>query len=166
MQTLRHDVRQGDVVGVGVIGIERQHTARQQVHQIGGRRTHDDIAHKAVGQGAIGGQQIGEDFQLSGIRQVPDQQEVDRLLKAETVLGDKAADKVLDVDAAVAQLAVAVFLAAHLLLCAVHRGDLGQACEHAFSGGIAQAALDVIFCIERCFDMVCLRAFLGEVVDI
>ena len=97
---------------------------------------------------------------------MPDQQKIDDLFKAEAVLRNKAADEILDVDAAVAQLAVAVFLAAHLLLGAVDRGDLGQPRQHALAVRIAQAALDVVFGVERGFNMVGLRAFLREVVDI
>ena len=78
-----------------------------------------------------------------------DQQKVDDLLKAETVLGDKAADEVFDVDAAVAQFAVAVFLAAHFLLGAVHRGDLGKTREHALAVRVAQTALDIVLAVQR-----------------
>ncbi len=55
----QHIFKRG-VVRLFVIGVKRQHAARQGVHHVEARRLHDDVAHEIRRQGAVAEQQVFE----------------------------------------------------------------------------------------------------------
>ena len=69
LQTLPQHVFSRDIVGVFVIGIQREDTARQGVHHVRARRLHDDVPHEAGGQGAVIGEYLLEFRELLPGRQ-------------------------------------------------------------------------------------------------
>lgn len=71
LQTLAHDIWQADIVGAFVVGVEREHRARESVHHIVGWRFHDDIAHKTVWQRAVVVHLLNEKVQLRGAWRSP-----------------------------------------------------------------------------------------------
>ena len=93
------------------------------------------------------------------VGQLAEEQQVGGLLEAGLALGDEAVDEVVDLDAAVEQLAgrghelVALGRGAHDV------ADAGESGEHALAGLVAQAALDVVLDVEARVDR---AAFLGD----
>ena len=55
LETLAHDVGQGDIVAPLVIGGQVQHAAGQGIHNILAGRLQNDIPHEVAGQGTVVG---------------------------------------------------------------------------------------------------------------
>ena len=126
-----------------VIAGQGQHTAGQGIHKILAGRLHDDIPYKVGGQIPALGQTILEGFQLGFVGQIPQQQQIGRLLEG-IALAPQPPDQVIDVVAAIPQLAVAGDLLAVALLEGINAGNVGDARQHTLAVLVAQTALDVI----------------------
>ena len=143
-----------------VVGGQRQHAAGQAVHQVLAGGFHDNVADEVGGQVAAFGQHTGEIGQLGGGGQIAHQQQVSGLLKA-IALAAQAADEIIDIVAAVPQLAFAGDLFAVALLKGVDAGNVGDAGQNALAVLVAQAALDAQLIKQRRVDAVALLAQFG-----
>ena len=107
LQALPQHILDRNILRILVVGVEGKHAFRQRVHHVAARRLHHDVADKPGRQPPIVRQQLAEAFQLLRPGQTAEQQKIDRLLKAETILRHVAGDQILHIDSAVEQLAVA-----------------------------------------------------------
>ena len=116
---------------------------------------HDDIPGKVCGHGAALAQHPAELLKLFLRGQFAEQQQIGRLFKGETAAG-RSPDQVLDIIAAVKQLAVRrLFYAVHILKGA-DIGNIRQTRQHALAVFVAQARLDAKFPVEIFGDAVML----------
>ena len=125
---------------LGVVGGQRQHAARHAVHDIVAGRFHNDIAGKVGGHGAALAQHRAELLQLLRGGQLAEQQQVARFLKGKAAAA-AAVDQVFYVVAAVQQLTVRRELDPVHIPERPDIRNIGQACQHALAGLIAQAGL-------------------------
>ena len=138
---LVQQVLQAEVLGVVVVGVHPQHTALHLVHDVGRGRVHG--VHKAVGQGAVLGQDLAEAVQLGLVGQAAEQQQPDHFFKDEAVVAVGLLHDLGDVDAPVDQPARDRDDMAFLILAVAHNvADVGQAGQHAGAVRVAQAPLD------------------------
>ena len=157
LDTLAQRVGHGGVLGVPVVGGQRQYAARHGVHDIVAGRLHDDIAGEIGGQRAALADQLRKLALLRLVGQLAHQQQVGDALKAQLVLA-QLPDQLLDAVAAVPQLAVAG------RLFAVHHarghdlGDVGQARQHAVAVLVAQALVHAVLVVQPRRDAVVLPA--------
>ena len=79
---LAHQVFHGSVVGIAVVRIQREHTARQLVHHVAAGRFDDHVLGEARRQAARGGKHCIELFQLFFARQLAEEQKINHLFKA------------------------------------------------------------------------------------
>ena len=146
---------------VVIVAGQRQHAAGQRVHQVVTGGLHDDVAHKVCRQVAAFGKAGGEALELLFVRQVAEQQQIGRALKR-IALAAQTADQVIDVVAAVPELALAGNLLAVALLKGVDAGNVRDARQHALAVFVAQTALDVVLGKQRGIDAVVGDTFLGK----
>ena len=144
---------------VVVIAGQRQHAARQRVHQVVAGRFHDNVAHKVGGQVAALHQAVLEGLKLVFIGQVAQQKQVGRFLKG-VAFAAQAADQVVHIVAAVPQLAVAGDFLAVPVLERINAGNIRDARQHALAVLVAQAPFDVVLGEQRRFHTVVVHAFL------
>ena len=141
VDALVQDIFQAQVLGVLVVGIQAQHTTLQLIHNVGGGGIHG--IHKALRQSAMLGQDLAEIIQLLPGRQTAEQQQPDHFLKHETVVAVGLLHDLVDVDAAVDQLARGGDHMSFLILFVAHNvTHVGQAGQHAGAVRVAQTALD------------------------
>ena len=115
---------------------------------------HNDIAGKVGGHGAALAQHRTELLQLLRGGQLTKQQQISRLLKGKAA----AVDEVFYVIAAVQQLTVCRVLDPVHILERPDVRDVGQTCQHALAGLVAQTGLDPELPIEVLGDAVVLCA--------
>ena len=144
LETLAHDVGQGDIVAPLVIGGQVQHAAGQGIHNILAGRLQNDIPHEVAGQGTVVGQLVFKALQLRRVGQAAQQEQIGGLLKAEPPLLQRPRHQLLYIDAAVVELAVAGDLLPIHHFFGDDVGDLGQARQNALAVEVAEAALDVV----------------------
>ena len=149
------------LANVVIVAGQRQHAAGQRVHQVVTGGLHDDIAHKVCRQVAAFGKAGGEALELLFVRQVAEQQQIGRALKR-IALAAQTADQVIDVVAAVPELALAGNLLAVALLKGVDAGNVRDARQHALAVFVAQTALDVVLGKQRGINAVVGDTFLGK----
>ena len=140
---------------LGVVGRQRQHAARHAVHDIVAGCLHNNVAGKVGGHGAALAQHRAELFQLLRGGQLAKQQQIARLLKGKAAAA-AAVDEVFYVIAAVQQLTVCRVLDPIHILERPDIRDVGQTCQHALAGLIAQACLDPELPVEVLGDAVVL----------
>ena len=157
LDALAQHVGGGKVCGQRVVGGQGQHAAGHGVHDVVAGCLHDDVAGEVGGHGAALAQHAAELVQLFLGGQLAEQQQVARFLKGEAA-ACRAADKVLDVVAAVKQLAVGGLLDAVHILEGADIGDIGQARQHALAVFVAQARLHPELAVEVLGDAVVLGA--------
>lgn len=166
LQTLAHDIWQADIVGAFVVGVEREHRARESVHHIVGWRFHDDIAHKTVWQRAVVVHLLNEKVQLRGAWQFASEQEIGDLFKAVALVVDDATHKLLHVVAAIEQLTVAGHrIAVGVLFVGVDISNVRQPGDDTAPGDVAQAALDIVLAVELRIDVGIAFEFFCQGVD-
>ncbi len=112
-----------------------------------------------AGHPAHAGEVLVELVELVPVGKLAEEQQVGGLLEAGLALGHESVDEVVDLDAAVQQLAGR----GHELV-ALGRGaddvaDAGEAREHASAGLVAQAALDVVLDVEPGVDRALLLGY-------
>ena len=151
-----HIVDRG-IVGVFVVAEQRQHTARDRVHHIVARRLEDHVAHKVLRQGPVAHQKLLEGLQLRHVGQLAEQQQIHDLFKAKAVIAVDTADDIVDVVAAVIQLAVARNQLAVNQLVLLDGRNIGQSGQNALAVKVAQTSFDVVFAVQIDVD---LRVFL------
>lgn len=167
LQALAQHVFHRNAVGIVVVGIERQHAARQRVHPVFARRFEDHIAHKGGRQRAIPGEKGGKGGKLLPLRQLGKKEEPDRLLKAKPPLGEKAAAEIPDRDPAVKELSLAGEKTAFsVAFFGDDGGDLRQPGHHAVAVVVAQAALDLMEGIHLRGDPVSVERELRQTADL
>ena len=154
LQRLEHLHRQGVVVRVGIVGVQRQHRPGQLVHHVVAGRLEDHVLGEVGGQLPEEGQDLAELLQRRRRGQGAEQQQIGRLLIAEAMLVGKAVDQILHVDAPVDQLAGHGDLLTVLHDVAPHVADLGHAGHDAGAVGIAQAPLHVVPLVVGRIDLV------------
>ena len=124
-----------------VVGVQAQHAALQLIHNVGGGSIHG--IHKALWQGTVLCQDLAEVIQLFPGGQAAEQQQPDHFFKHEAVVAVRLVHDLIDVDAAVDQLAGNGDDVPLLILFVAHNiAHIGQACQNAGAIRIAQAALD------------------------
>ena len=162
LDALAQHVRHRDVVRRVIVGIHRQHAARERVHHVAAGRLHDDVAHEVCRQRPVKGKLAFEQLELFGRRQLAEKQQIGRHLKSEAVVGGHAAHEILDVIAAVKKLTLARDA------CSVHDfmrtnfRNVGQTCQHAVAVEIAQTALYVVLAVECGVDHTVLCTIRGK----
>ena len=123
---LVQDVFQAQVLGVLVVGVQAQHATLQLIHNVGGGGIHG--IHKALRQSAMLGQDLAEIVQLFLGGQTAEQQQPDHFLKHEAVVAISFLHDLVDVDAAVDQLAGGGDHMSFLILFVAHNvTHVGQA---------------------------------------
>jgi hypothetical protein len=153
-------VLQGGVFRVVVVGIKGQDAPGQLVHNVLAGGLEDHVLGEVVGQGAVLGQNAAKSPQFLPLGQLPEQQQIGRLLKAEAVIGAEAGDDITDFDAPVKELALHGDLLAVLHIVAPDVADLGHSRHHAGAVGVAQTPLDIPFLVIAGVDQVIFREFL------
>ena len=155
LNTLAEDIRNIGAVGVKVIGIHRQHRAREGVHHICARRLHYQVADEGIRQRAVSGDKLSEVSQLRRGGKLSEKQQIRSLLEAEPPLCREPADKLLHVVAAVIKLSGTGV--SGIILCSYLR-YLGKTGQNSLSVQVAQSSVHVILGIHRRFDIVALLA--------
>ena len=101
---LPQDIFGGDVVRIGVIGVEREGRACQLVHNIAAGSAHNHIFGKVIWKGACLTDHFCKAVELCTGRQAAGQQQIAHLFKSKAILALKGIQKVIDVDAAIGQM--------------------------------------------------------------
>ena len=154
LQALAQHILQPDVVGLVVIAEQRQNAPLHGVHQVPGRRLHDDVPEEIGGQRPVGGQLFAEIFQLGGGGQLAEEQEVGRLLEGKTT-PHRALHQFPAVDAPVVEhtvLGVDVLSLFHTV--GLDLAHPGQAGEHTAAVFVPETALHVVFLVELGIDII------------
>ena len=73
LNALPQHIGYGSIIGIGVIGIEGQHTAGKGIHHILARRLHNNISDKVCRKVSIACEQLREISKLLLIRQLAKQ---------------------------------------------------------------------------------------------
>ena len=133
LKALPEHVGRGNIIRVFVIGIEGEHAAGQGVHHVAAGGLHDDVPHKAGGQGAVKGQKLAEGLKVFLVGQLAKEQQVGGALEAEVVLFGLAADELLHAVAPVVELALAGDALAVHGFAGDDFGNVGKAGEHALA---------------------------------
>ena len=149
LQALAQDVGHGDVVGLVVVAVQGQQAARQRVHHVAGGGFHHHIPHEILGQMAIVIEHQAEFVQLRAGGKLPENEQIHGLLKAEPLLRQAALHQLPHVVAAIVQHALTGDGVVVVDGVALDLGDAGKAGQHATAVGIPQAALDIVFLIQR-----------------
>ncbi len=133
------------IVRPRVIGVEGKHAAGEHIHHVARGRLHDDVALERGGQGAEIRQNFAEAVELASRGQVPEQQQVRRLLEGKAP-PLRSRDQIAHVDAAVVQLALdGDFVSVFVLAERGDFGNFGEAAHHAVAVDVAQPPLYVVF---------------------
>ena len=140
---LQQQVFDGGVVGIRVIGVEREDAAGQLVHDVLAGVVHDHALGEALGELAGLIHDVLEVIQLGPGGEIPHEQQIRDLLIAERSRFPVGAHDVIQVDAAVVQPAGRGDALAILNEVALHAADLRHADEHAGAVAVAQATLHV-----------------------
>ena len=164
LDTLPHYVGQAGIIGLGVIGMKCQHALCHCVHDIVAGHLHNNAAVKVVGQYLIVCQQPLELCQLVGFRQMSHEQQIDDLLEAKAVVGNKALHQLFNGDPAVQQLSGCGNFPAVYDLGSGHLADRGQTGTYPFTVQIAKATLDFVLFIKFLFDLVVGFCICGQLV--
>ncbi len=141
---LAEHVVQRHIIGVVVVGVQRDDRRLELVHDGARGRLHDDVLGKAGRQRTQGGQQVVEFGQLVGRGQMTEEEQKAGLLKAEAVLGGEVFDQVTQVVAAVLQHTLDGVFFALVQDVAVSRAHAGDTRHNAASVGLAQTSLDAV----------------------
>ena len=146
-------VLDGSILGVFVVGVQKQDGSSQHVHDVGRGVAHDHGRSETIRQLALGidGGDIVGKLLLRG--KLAHQQQIGYFFVVEPAIFRVDAQKVVQVVPAQAQLA---FIGAFLAIghdVAMHVGDARQTRQNTGSVGIAQAALHIVafvlFSIDR-----------------
>ncbi len=141
---LAHVVFQRRVVRVVIVGIQGQNRARELVHHVPRRRLDDHVLRKIFGQLAVAVQHLAEPVQLAARGLLPEKQQPGDFLVPEAVLSDTSVHDVVQVDAAVGQLALVRDTLAVGNQIPVHVADQRQTRQHTGPVGVPKAALHVV----------------------
>ena len=134
----------GAVLGAGIGGVEAQDGAGHHVHDVRGRVGHEHRGGEAVGQLALGVDDLHEAVQALARGQLAHEQQVRHFLVGEAAARVQIAQEVVDVVAAQAQGTLRGHTFAVGDHVAVHVGHVGHARQYAGAVGVAQAALHVV----------------------
>ena len=156
LHTLTDHIGQAGLVGVVVIGVKRKHTGGHLVHDGGGGGFHQNILVKTGGESGIAIQQGSKAIQLLGGGQVPEEEQIAALGKAEALLLYEILAKVAHTVAAVIKATVHGGALTLVNDIAVGIADTGHARHHAGAVGLAQAALDAVVIKGSAGDLVLL----------
>ena len=140
------------IVRILVVAEQCQDRARDGVHHILTRRFENDVADKVLRQRPVLNEQLAEIHELFLLGQLAEEQEVNNLLKAEAVVSADAVDDIVDVVAAVIQLAVTGNQLSVYHFVLLDGGNVGQTRQNALAVDVAQTALDVELAVERSVD--------------
>ena len=160
LYALAEHVGDRDIVRLFIVGIQREHAFCEGIHHIVARSLHDDVACEGGGQSAEVGKKASEFRELVLAGHSSEEEEVNGLLVAEALLLDEALDYVLDVDAAVVELAVAVIGHTVAHIEHLYRAYIGKTGDNAVAVYITEPALDVVLGVElRVYPVAVNRAF-------
>ena len=163
LKALAQHVFQADVVGLVIIAEKREDAPLHGVHQVPGRRLHDDVPERVGGQCPVRGQLHTKIPQLVFRGQFTEEQQIRRFLKGEASPALRAGDDVPAVDAAVVEHTVGGNDV--LSLGDVVRLDLrhpGQARQNAPAILVPESPLDVVLFVQLGVDVVFLLPLLFE----
>ena len=140
---LQQHILDGRVVRIVVIGVQGQHAAGQLVHDVPAGVPHDHVLGKAVGQLPGPVHDLVEAGQLRLGGQIAEQKQVRHLLIAEGARLPMGLHDLVQLDAAVVELAGLGDPLAVLDEIALHAAHLGHAGQYAGAVAVAQAALHI-----------------------
>ena len=161
IDALVQDILQAQILGVLIIRVKAQHAALQLIHDIGRGGVHG--VHEAFRQGAVLCQDLTEIVQLLPVGQAAEQQQPNHLFKHKAVVAVGLVHDLVDVDAAVDQLAGSGDHMAFLILLITYNvADIGQASQNAGAVRVAQAALDAQTLTRLRVDVVIGHIFLTQ----
>ncbi len=143
LHRLEQDVVQRGVVGVLVVGVQRQHAAGQLVHDVPAGVLHDHVFRKAVGQLSCAVHDLVEAVQLTVGGQIAHEQQVGDLFIAKGPGLAVGLDDLRKLNAAVIQLAGDGDPHAVFDHVAQNGADAGHADGHAGAVGVSQTQLQV-----------------------
>ena len=103
LQALTHHVLQADIIGLRIVGVERQDGAGQLIHNVGAGRTEDHIFCETIRQAHVLGHNIFKKSQLLAGGEIAKKQQEADLSKTKAALAGKALDQVLHFVAAVSE---------------------------------------------------------------
>ena len=167
LEALAEDIGGGDIVGILVVGVQRQDTAGEDVHHVLTGGLEDHIPHEGGGQGAVGRQLVTEGGQFLAVGESGEQEQEHGLLKPRATLLGKAADKVPHVNSAVVELAITGDdIAIGIPILGFDEGHLGEACHNAVAVDIAQTPLDVMDGVHIGGDVITAVRQLGQLLDV
>ena len=141
---LYEHVLQTGVVGILVIGVQRQHAAGQLVHHIGAGILEDNILGKSLGQGPGAGEHGGKLPNLRLVGQIAHQQQKGDLLIAKGAICYMGLDNIFHIDAAIVQTTLRRDDLTVLDIVTDHTADLCHAGHDAGAVAVAQTALDLV----------------------
>ena len=154
LHALAHHVIQRGIIGIGVIGIQRQHSRCHFIHDRGAGRLEQNILCKAGRQTAVCRNDVIKLGKLRIGGQVTEEEQEGAFLKAESAICSKVRNQIVDVVAAIAQHALCSLLFALVDHVAVRVADFGNACGHTGAIHLTQAALDAVV----------IKSFLGNLI--
>lgn len=151
---LLEHIGNAQIVGIRIIGIQRQHTPCQCIHHIVTGGFHDDIPGECGGQGTGFYQQLLE--LLEGIfgGQLPKQQQVYGFFKAKPVFLTEALDDLFHVNAPVVQFAPCRHAFPVYNGGGADVADIGQTRTHTLSVDVTQTPFYIVLLIKRRVDVV------------
>ena len=141
---LTQDVLGRDIVRGGVVGVEREGCACELVHDVRAGRTHNHVLGEVVGQGTRLTDHCSEEAELLAGGQTAGQQQVADLAKAEAVLVLEGVEQVVQIDAAIGQLALDGFALTFVEQVAMNVTKTGDTGHNACAVRVSQAALDIV----------------------
>ena len=139
-------------IGRLVIAVSRENRPCQGVHDVPARLA-DNLFQQQIGQRALGVQDRVPLFQLGLVRQLPEEQQIRRLLEAGAPFALEAVHQFLHVHPAIELLARhrdQLILVHHV---AVNRADTRQPNQHARAILVAQTALHVVAPVKLRVDL-------------
>ena len=142
LKTLTQNVGNRNIIGIFVVGIERQNAAGENVHHIFSRSLENHIPYERSGQAAVIGKRLAKPRQLLRIGELGKEQEIHRLLEPQSAVFQKTLHQISDVDPTVKQFTLAgnVRPVGRFFL-GLDIGNFGKARHYAVAVEIAQASV-------------------------
>jgi len=144
IEALAEQGRHRDVVGVDITRVQGEDTTRHGVHDVAARHPEQRVVDEVPRQVPSLGKLILETPQLLSVGQLPEEDQIGRLLESEPPLIEKAAHEVVDADTTIDELAWHRDVGVALRGGAHHITDLRETGKDALARDVPEAALHVV----------------------
>lgn len=162
--TLPHEVFARDIVGRVVVGVEFEHTACQDIHDVGAFKLHD-VEHGFRHKRHVANQQVAELLEFLRVGQTAREKQIGDFFKSETLLVEHGMHEVGNLIAPEIEFAFDGLQTVFGAFIAHHIADIGESHQDASAVFVAQAALDVEFAEEVCIYLDAVFHIVGQLVN-